>query len=44
MDRLMTEEKSEFQEIFNLVDKDGGGPITKIELADLMDTLDIDAS
>ena len=26
------------------MDKDGGGPITKIELADLMDTLGIDAS
>jgi len=44
MDRLTAEEISEFREIFNLVDKDGGGTITKIELADLMDTLGIDAT
>lgn len=44
MDKLTPEEISEFREIFNLVDKDGGGSITKVELADLMDTLGIDAS
>lgn len=43
MDRLTPEEISEFREIFNLVDKDGGGSITKVELAELMDTLGIDA-
>ncbi len=43
MDRLSPEEISEFREIFNLVDKDGGGSITKVELAELMDTLGIDA-
>jgi Ca2+-binding EF-hand superfamily protein len=44
MDKLTQEEISEFREIFNLVDKDGGGSITKVELAELMDTLGIDAS
>lgn len=44
MDRLTPEEIAEFREIFNLVDKDGGGTITKVELADLMDTLGIDAT
>lgn len=44
MDRLTPEEIAEFREIFNLVDKDGGGSITKVELADLMDTLGIDAT
>ena len=34
MDRLSAEEISEFREIFNLVDKDGGGTITKVELGD----------
>lgn len=43
MDRLSPEEIAEFREIFNLVDKDGGGSITKVELAELMDTLGIDA-
>ena len=38
---LSKEEIAEFREIFNLVDKDGGGTITKEELADLMDTLRI---
>lgn len=38
---LTPEELSEFKEIFNLVDKDGGGSITKEELADLMETLRI---
>ena len=44
MDQLTEEEISEFREIFNLVDKDGGGSITKTELGELMDTLGIDAS
>lgn len=44
MDKLSPDEIAEFREIFNLVDKDGGGSITKAELADLMDTLGIDAS
>lgn len=38
---LTAAELSEFREIFNLVDKDGGGSITKEELSDLMDTLRI---
>lgn len=42
MDRLTPEEIAEFREIFNLVDRDGGGTITKVELAELMDTLGID--
>ena len=44
MDQLSPEEIAEFRAIFNLVDKDGGGSITKVELAELMDTLGIDAS
>lgn len=44
MDRLSQEEIAEFREIFNLVDKDGGGTITKMELADLMETLGIEAT
>ncbi len=44
MDKLTPEEINEFREIFNLVDKDGGGSITKVELSELMDTLGIDAS
>lgn len=43
MDRLSAEEIAEFREIFNLVDKDGGGTINKAELGELMDTLGIDA-
>jgi calmodulin len=38
---LSPEEISEFREIFNLVDRDGGGTITKEELQELMDTLQI---
>eukprot|EP00640_Fibrocapsa_japonica_P006837 CAMPEP_0113941546 /NCGR_PEP_ID=MMETSP1339-20121228/7439_1 /TAXON_ID=94617 /ORGANISM="Fibrocapsa japonica" /LENGTH=158 /DNA_ID=CAMNT_0000945721 /DNA_START=111 /DNA_END=587 /DNA_ORIENTATION=+ /assembly_acc=CAM_ASM_000762 len=41
---LSEEELQEFREIFNLVDRDGGGTITKEELGELMDTLGIDAS
>lgn len=41
---LKEEELVEFREIFNLVDKDGGGSITKEELGELMDTLGIDAT
>ena len=41
---LSPEEISEFREIFNLVDKDGGGSISKEELGELMDTLGIDAT
>jgi len=44
MDRLSPEEIAEFREIFNLVDKDGGGSITKVELGDLMETLGIEAT
>ena len=44
MDQLSPDEIAEFREIFNLVDKDGGGSITKVELGELMDTLGIDAS
>ena len=41
---LTDEELAEFREIFNLVDRDGGGTITKEELGELMDTLGIDAT
>ena len=44
MDQLSEEEIAEFREIFNLVDKDGGGSITKEELGELLDTLGIDAT
>lgn len=44
MDQLSEEEINEFREIFNLVDKDGGGSIDKEELAELMDTLGIEAT
>ncbi|KAL4118316.1 hypothetical protein PRIC2_010642 [Phytophthora ramorum] len=39
-----SEELIEFREIFNLVDRDRGGSITKVELGELMDTLGIDTS
>eukprot|EP00743_Colponemidia_sp_Colp-15_P002531 GILK01002743.1.p1 GENE.GILK01002743.1~~GILK01002743.1.p1 ORF type:complete len:168 (-),score=33.75 GILK01002743.1:747-1214(-) len=38
---LTAEEIQEFREIFNLVDKDGGGSISKEELGELMATLGI---
>lgn len=41
---LTKEEEKEFREIFNLVDRDKGGSISKSELAQLMDTLAINAS
>ncbi|KAF1786631.1 EF-Hand 1, calcium-binding site [Phytophthora cactorum] len=41
---LTSEELIEFREIFNLVDRDRGGSITKVELGELMDTLGIDTS
>lgn len=41
---LTCEELIEFREIFNLVDRDRGGSITKFELGELMDTLGIDTS
>lgn len=44
MDQLSPEEINEFREIFNLVDKDGGGSISKEELSELMDTLGIEAT
>jgi calmodulin len=44
MDQLSEEEINEFREIFNLVDKDGGGSISKAELSDLLDTLGIEAT
>ena len=43
-DQLSREELAEFREIFNLVDRDGGGSISKEELGELMDTLGINAS
>ena len=42
--QLSREELAEFREIFNLVDRDGGGSISKEELGELMDTLGINAS
>lgn len=44
MSGLSKQEISEFREIFDLVDKDKGGSISKEELSDLMDTLGINAS
>ncbi|CAM9355368.1 unnamed protein product, partial [Choristocarpus tenellus] len=44
MESLSAQELGEFREIFNLMDKDGGGTITKEELGELMDTLGIDAT
>lgn len=44
MDRLSQDEIAEFREIFNLVDKDGGGSISKVELGELMETLGIEAT
>jgi calmodulin len=41
---LTREEEREFREIFNLVDRDGGGSISKSELQSLMKTLAINAS
>lgn len=41
---LTKEEEAEFREIFNLVDKDHGGTISKEELAQLMETLRIYSS
>ena len=41
---MSREELAEFREIFNLVDRDGGGSISKEELGELMDTLGINAS
>jgi len=41
---LTKEEEREFKEIFNLVDKDHGGSISKVELGQLMETLAISAS
>ncbi|CEG49623.1 calmodulin-like protein [Plasmopara halstedii] len=41
---LTSEELIEYREIFNLVDRDRGGSITKFELGELMDTLGIDTS
>ena len=41
---LSKEEEKEYREIFNLVDRDKGGSISKQELAQLMDTLAINAS
>lgn len=41
---LTKEEEAEFREIFNLVDRDGGGSISKQELGQLMDTLGIHAT
>jgi calmodulin len=38
---LTTEELSEYRDMFNLVDKDGGGSISKEELSDLMNLLGI---
>lgn len=42
--KLSKEEEQEFREIFNLVDNDGSGAITRDELASLMRTLSINAS
>ena len=36
VEQLSSEELAEFREIFNLVDRDGGGTITQEELGELM--------
>lgn len=41
---LSPEEEKEFREVFNLVDRDKGGTISREELAQLMRTLSINAS
>ncbi len=41
---LTEEEISEFRDIFNLVDRDGGGSISNGELGELMETLGINAT
>jgi calmodulin len=41
---LSQAEIAEFREIFDLVDKDKGGSISSVELAELMNTLGINAS
>lgn len=41
---LSAAEVKEFRELFNLLDKDGGGSISKDELAELMSTLGIKAT
>mmetsp|Transcript_3537 Transcript_3537/g.10897 ORF Transcript_3537/g.10897 Transcript_3537/m.10897 type:complete len:197 (-) Transcript_3537:184-774(-) len=43
-DELSAEEIAEYREIFNLVDRDGGGSISNEELGELMDTLGICAT
>ena len=43
-EQLTNDELSEFREIFNLVDRDNGGTITKEELAELLETLGIETS
>ena len=44
MDKLTADEIAEFKEIFSLVDVDGGGTISKVELSELMATLGIEAT
>lgn len=41
---LSDSELAEFREIFDLVDRDGGGTISKRELASLLDTLGVGTS
>jgi Ca2+-binding EF-hand superfamily protein len=41
--RLTEQELREFKEIFDLVDKDGGGTISRDELKKLMETLGVKA-
>jgi calmodulin len=36
VEQLTAEELAEFREIFNLVDRDGGGTISQAELGELM--------
>ena len=40
--KMSKEELAEFREIFDLVDKDKGGSISRDELGELMDTLGIE--
>jgi len=41
---LTREQEEEFREIFSLVDRDGGGSISKSELGDLLRTLNLSIS
>ncbi|CAM9789759.1 unnamed protein product [Ascophyllum nodosum] len=43
-EEISSQELAEFREIFDLVDRDGGGTVTKEELGQLMGTIGIEAT